>query len=788
MGYDFTTRAVALFNRTTNDASITCYWTNLALQAGAATVRDLWAHTDLGTFTNSFTTNVPAHGAVFLKIVGTATPPPPLGTNYLSDLQPIWAYTGFGTLTKDKSINGNTLTLGGATYSKGIGTHAIGGNEFNLGGIAARFLSDIGVDDEVGSSGSVIFQVFADGMKIYDSGIMTGITATKTIDLDVTGVRRLTLGVTDTGNDVTPGSSSRINNCHADWAGARIIVTNTTPQLPAAPTGLSARAGNTIALAWNPTRAANRYNLKRATTSRGPYTTITNVSFSAFTDSNVVVGTNYFYVVSAVSSFGEGTNSSQVSAAACSLPATPAGLQVTPGVGQVVVRWNVAAGASGYTVARFTRNTPPIVIASGLTSTNYTDTNVIGGTVYFYVVAATNSCGQGAFSTFIVASPLGSPAAPSGLTASPGDSKITLAWLGAAASYKVKRSLTNGGPYATIASNLVATSFLDTTLTNGTTYYYVVSGVNAVGESANSAQASATPNTNLTSGLVAWLTFDDGTASDSSGYGNGGILINGAAIVTDPQRGQVLSLDGVDAYVDLGTNASLDLSDNNQATFAVWVKIAVTKSHNSIVTKGEWKDAYSLVIKGDTSPVNLLWTGNDTSVFSGAAVPLNTWTHVAVTVYGDFANFYINGQLSGTVNQDRGNPIDNIATGVSIGREQYSGSLPAGRWFFNGQLDDVRIYERVLSEAEIQSVMVGTPPITRPRIAGVVVNGSNLIFSGTNGVPDATYYVLTSTNISLPRANWGPISTNQFDANGSFAFTNGLNGQPRQFYLLLLAP
>jgi hypothetical protein len=87
------------------------------------------------------------------------------------------------------------------------------------------------------------------------------------------------------------------------------------------------------------------------------------------------------------------------------------------------------------------------------------------------------------------------PAVPAGLTATGQDRQIALSWSASsgAATYNVKRSTTSGGPYTTIKTGATATSYTDTGLTNGTTYYYVVSAVNSAGESANSTQASATP-------------------------------------------------------------------------------------------------------------------------------------------------------------------------------------------------------------------------------------------------------------------------------------------------------
>lgn len=88
------------------------------------------------------------------------------------------------------------------------------------------------------------------------------------------------------------------------------------------------------------------------------------------------------------------------------------------------------------------------------------------------------------------------------LIANAGDSKITLSWtiIDGAIGYNVKRSTTAGGPYTTIASNVPGTSYVDTDVVNGTTYYYVVTAITADGVSDNSNEASATPNATETPG------------------------------------------------------------------------------------------------------------------------------------------------------------------------------------------------------------------------------------------------------------------------------------------------
>ena len=138
---------------------------------------------------------------------------------YLSDMTWISAVSGGGPIEKDRSRggqlsgDGNTLKIGGKTYTKGLGVHAYSDIRYKVNRSCQSFASDVGVDDEVGNLGSVIFQVWGDGRKLYQSGTLYGYSPPLTINVDTTAVDELQLVVQAVENGAYD---------HADWAGARL--------------------------------------------------------------------------------------------------------------------------------------------------------------------------------------------------------------------------------------------------------------------------------------------------------------------------------------------------------------------------------------------------------------------------------------------------------------------------------------------------------------------------------------------------------------------------------------
>ncbi len=212
-------RAVVLLNASNVAEDISVNFAEVGLSAGSATVRDLWTHTDLGTFTNSYTASqIPSHDVAALMINGTE-PGIPIGTAYLSDLTWAYASNGDGPVERDesnganKANDGKPLSIMGQKYAKGLGVDAPSMIVYRLGQVCTNFTADVGIDDQVTMGGSVVFHVIVDGTEVSTT-TATGGGAPQHLVVDLTGKRRLKLLVT---NDAD-GPANDI----ADWAGATL--------------------------------------------------------------------------------------------------------------------------------------------------------------------------------------------------------------------------------------------------------------------------------------------------------------------------------------------------------------------------------------------------------------------------------------------------------------------------------------------------------------------------------------------------------------------------------------
>jgi alpha-galactosidase len=158
--------------------------------------------------------------ALTSRAVVQILPPPPTGTVALSDVTWVSATNGWGPVEKDMSNgetaagDGKTITIRGKTYAKGLGTNATSDIVYYLGGKCSTLTSDVGIDDEIAArGGNVIFQVFADGNKVADSGTITNTSAVQTLTANVTGASWLRLHVDPNGETTFD---------HADWAGPQL--------------------------------------------------------------------------------------------------------------------------------------------------------------------------------------------------------------------------------------------------------------------------------------------------------------------------------------------------------------------------------------------------------------------------------------------------------------------------------------------------------------------------------------------------------------------------------------
>lgn len=291
-----------------------------------------------------------------------------------------------------------------------------------------------------------------------------------------------------------------------------------------APTGvILTTASGAITVEWTPVPGALSYNLYFATVSgitKVNYQTLPlgerlPVAAGPFTHTDLSDGTTYYVVVTAVNAAGESAESVEASATPLStaLPLAPTGLKATPSVGQITLEWNSVTGASSYFVYRaersgVNRNNWNTIVGGRQTqvlggATIRIEAGLTNGTTYYFVVTAQNSLGQGVESAQVSATPFASetvPAPPSNLTAVPGDQKVTLSWDNAAGALSTSayilywRTAAGVTPANGQSIPTVSSPHTETGLTNGQTYYYVVTARNDRGESLPSSEISVVPN------------------------------------------------------------------------------------------------------------------------------------------------------------------------------------------------------------------------------------------------------------------------------------------------------
>ncbi len=148
-------------------------------------------------------------------------------TRYLSDLTATSQTNGWGPVERDRSNgekaggDGAPLTLNGTAYTKGLGMHAAADVRYAIPADCLSFTAQVGVDDEVGTLGSVVFEIWTDGVNVTSSALLTGAANTTTLTADVTGKSELRLVVTNGGDNM--------DYDHADWADAHFSCSQNTP-------------------------------------------------------------------------------------------------------------------------------------------------------------------------------------------------------------------------------------------------------------------------------------------------------------------------------------------------------------------------------------------------------------------------------------------------------------------------------------------------------------------------------------------------------------------------------
>ena len=266
-------------------------------------------------------------------------------------------------------------------------------------------------------------------------------------------------------------------------------------------------------------------------------------------------------------------------------------------------------------------------------------------------------------------------------------------------------------------------------------------------------------------GLIATYSFDEGSglsANDGSGNAHTGV-ISGATWTIAGKYGSALSFNGTNSWVTVADANDLDLTTG--LTLEAWVfptaAATATTWRNVLIKERSGGEIYNLYADTDTHVpaayvVRSANPGTPVGVNGVAQVPLNTWTHLAMTYDTATVRLYVNGTLVRS----------SATTGAlltSTGALRIGGNSVWGE-FFQGIIDEVRVYNRALTQAEIQTDMAtpvtGATLVTRSPNDTAIDTGS--LRGGTAAslsADDNSYYQINSTTAGTRTTSWYAVFT-----------------------------